>query len=97
MPWSSHSITWWLYCIIQCCVACSLYLKQAKKDGKDDIDVGAIMNTWILQMGYPVVHLNYERSSGKVTMTQEHFLLDRTLNVTEPSDYKYVSNAQIQH
>lgn len=43
-----------------------------------------IMNTWVLQMGFPVVTMN--TTSGVVS--QAHFLLDPEANVTTPSDFK---------
>ncbi|CAL8262787.1 unnamed protein product [Merluccius merluccius] len=44
-----------------------------------------IMNTWVLQMGFPLVTVN--TSTGIVT--QKHFLLDPDSIVTEPSIYNY--------
>uniref|UniRef100_A0A3B4BC34 T-box domain-containing protein n=1 Tax=Periophthalmus magnuspinnatus TaxID=409849 RepID=A0A3B4BC34_9GOBI len=47
--------------------------------------VGEIMNTWTLQMGFPVVTI--DTATGNVTQT--HFLLDPESNVTVKSPYKY--------
>uniref|UniRef100_G3PM41 Aminopeptidase n=1 Tax=Gasterosteus aculeatus aculeatus TaxID=481459 RepID=G3PM41_GASAC len=44
-----------------------------------------IMNTWVLQMGFPVVTIN--TTSGVVS--QEHFLLDPDSEVTAVSPFKY--------
>uniref|UniRef100_A0A671V2U9 Aminopeptidase n=1 Tax=Sparus aurata TaxID=8175 RepID=A0A671V2U9_SPAAU len=44
-----------------------------------------IMNTWVLQMGFPVVTIN--TTTGVVS--QEHFLLDPDSEVTTPSQFKY--------
>ncbi|KAK0155995.1 Aminopeptidase N [Merluccius polli] len=44
-----------------------------------------IMNTWVLQMGFPLVTV--DTSTGIVT--QKHFLLDPESIVTEPSIYNY--------
>ncbi|XP_073328901.1 aminopeptidase N-like [Pagrus major] len=44
-----------------------------------------IMNTWVLQMGFPVVTIN--TSTGVVS--QEHFLLDPDSEVTSPSPFNY--------
>ncbi|KAL6107437.1 anpep [Pungitius sinensis] len=44
-----------------------------------------IMNTWVLQMGFPVVTI--DTTSGVVS--QEHFLLDPDSNVTAVSPFKY--------
>ncbi|XP_041652254.1 alanyl (membrane) aminopeptidase b [Cheilinus undulatus] len=47
--------------------------------------VHEIMNTWVLQMGFPVVTIN--TTTGSVT--QKHFLLDPDSTVTTPSIYNY--------
>uniref|UniRef100_A0A671V0P4 Aminopeptidase n=1 Tax=Sparus aurata TaxID=8175 RepID=A0A671V0P4_SPAAU len=44
-----------------------------------------IMNTWVLQMGFPVVTIN--TTTGVVS--QEHFLLDPDSEVTTPSQFNY--------
>ncbi|XP_043934235.1 aminopeptidase N [Protopterus annectens] len=47
--------------------------------------VKQIMDTWTLQMGFPVVTIN--TSTGKVT--QKHFLLDPTSTVSQRSEFNY--------
>ncbi|KAM7002296.1 aminopeptidase N-like [Tautogolabrus adspersus] len=47
--------------------------------------VHQIMNTWVLQMGFPVVTIN--TTTGVVS--QQHFLLDPDSEVTTPSIFKY--------
>ncbi|KAK2841765.1 hypothetical protein Q5P01_011965 [Channa striata] len=44
-----------------------------------------IMNTWVLQMGFPVITIN--TTAGHVS--QQHFLLDPNSNVTAVSPYNY--------
>ncbi|XP_061532489.1 alanyl (membrane) aminopeptidase b, tandem duplicate 1 [Phycodurus eques] len=44
-----------------------------------------IMNTWVLQMGFPVVTIN--ATNGVIT--QKHFLLDPDSEVTVPSPFNY--------
>ena len=39
------------------------------------IDVGKFMDTWTLQMGFPVINVN--RIGKDIRLTQERFLLDR--------------------
>ncbi|XP_072404833.1 aminopeptidase Ey-like [Chiloscyllium punctatum] len=46
-------------------------------------NLASILDTWTLQMGYPVVTIN--TSSGLVT--QQHFLVDHLTNVTRTSPY----------
>lgn len=50
--------------------------------------VDAIMNPWVLQMGFPVVTI--DTSTGKVS--QKHFLLDPESNVTVQSPYRYLNH-----
>ncbi|CAL9697081.1 unnamed protein product [Knipowitschia caucasica] len=47
--------------------------------------VAEIMNTWVLQMGFPVVTI--DTATGSVS--QKHFLLDPDSEVTVVSPYKY--------
>lgn len=42
------------------------------------------MDRWILQMGFPVITV--DTTTG--TLSQQHFLLDPTSNVTRPSEFK---------
>ena len=46
-----------------------------------------IMNSWTLQMGFPVVTI--DTRTGEVT--QKHFLLDPDSVVDRPSQFKYES------
>ncbi|XP_040498731.1 aminopeptidase N [Ursus maritimus] len=48
--------------------------------------VRAIMDRWILQMGFPVITV--DTTTG--TLSQQHFLLDPTSNVTRPSEFNYL-------
>ena len=59
--------------------------QQAQLDGKN-LDVKAIMDTWTLQMNYPVVTLT-QSDRDNVKVTQTRFLRDRTAK--DPG--KYVS------
>ncbi|KAM3925883.1 aminopeptidase N-like [Leptodactylus fuscus] len=47
--------------------------------------IEAIMNTWILQMGFPVVTIDTTRGF----VEQKHFLLDPNATVTQPSEFNY--------
>ncbi|XP_078539357.1 aminopeptidase N-like [Lissotriton helveticus] len=47
--------------------------------------VKSIMDTWVLQMGFPVITIN--TSTGGIT--QQHFLLDPESDVTRPSEFNY--------
>uniref|UniRef100_A0A672ZLD5 Aminopeptidase n=1 Tax=Sphaeramia orbicularis TaxID=375764 RepID=A0A672ZLD5_9TELE len=53
---------------------------------RTSLNVSKIMNTWVLQMGYPVVTIN--TATGVVS--QKHFLLDPDSEVTVKSEFKYV-------
>uniref|UniRef100_A0A3Q3BS59 Aminopeptidase n=1 Tax=Kryptolebias marmoratus TaxID=37003 RepID=A0A3Q3BS59_KRYMA len=63
-----------------------IHLEKAVKDNNVSLPrrVDAIMNPWVLQMGFPVVTV--DTSTGKVS--QKHFLLDPESNVTV-SPYRY--------
>uniref|UniRef100_A0AAR2L658 Aminopeptidase n=1 Tax=Pygocentrus nattereri TaxID=42514 RepID=A0AAR2L658_PYGNA len=49
------------------------------------MSISAIMDRWVLQMGFPVVTIN--TATGH--LSQEHFLLDPESNVTTPSQFNY--------
>ena len=59
---------------------------QARTEGSD-VSVPEVMDTWVLQMGYPVVTVNINRQSESAQISQKHFLMDDT---KEP-DPKYPS------
>eukprot|EP00058_Branchiostoma_floridae_P020447 XP_002605937.1 hypothetical protein BRAFLDRAFT_87388 [Branchiostoma floridae] len=61
----------------------------AREDGQTDLDVKTVMDTWTLQMGYPVVNLTRDYGRGTAQATQQHFLLDPTATVSAPSDFGY--------
>lgn len=72
-----------------CPIALSLFtIQRWQADSNHSMDVGDIMNTWIRQMGYPVVNVAIDRTRKVLTLTQKHFLLDPESNVTTPSDYE---------
>ncbi|TKS74007.1 Aminopeptidase N [Collichthys lucidus] len=66
------------------------HLQMAVDANKTELpdSVQNIMNTWVLQMGFPVVTIN--TTTGAVS--QKHFLLDPDSNVTteSPYDYKWI-------
>lgn len=63
------------------------HLNMAVKDNNMSLPhhVAEVMNTWTLQMGFPVVTIDTD--SGRVS--QKHFLLDPESNVTMKSPYNY--------
>ncbi|XP_030856224.1 aminopeptidase N isoform X2 [Strongylocentrotus purpuratus] len=56
-------------------------LKEAD-DGKGNNDVKAIMDTWTLQMGYPVVDL-HRYGDNQLNASQEHFLVNPEAGVDD--------------
>ncbi|XP_013408526.1 uncharacterized protein LOC106172388 isoform X2 [Lingula anatina] len=64
--------------------------EQTQKEG-ELMDVKTIMDTWTLQMGYPVVKINRDYSGHSATVTQSHFLIDPTVepNPKYPSPFNY--------
>ena len=61
--------------------------QQSILDGKN-IDVPKLMDTWIMQMGYPVVRFDYNRKLGVLNLSQTHFLMDENADVTRSSPFK---------
>mmetsp|Transcript_10560 Transcript_10560/g.19993 ORF Transcript_10560/g.19993 Transcript_10560/m.19993 type:complete len:950 (-) Transcript_10560:124-2973(-) len=52
-------------------------IQQAADDAQKTIDVASVMNTWTLQMNYPLLTVAPDPvSPGKVTVTQSRFLID---------------------
>lgn len=39
------------------------------------LDIGKIMNTWVIKPGYPVINVNVDRNRKEVVVTQKRFLL----------------------
>ncbi|XP_018019814.1 aminopeptidase N [Hyalella azteca] len=64
--------------------------EQAHADGTlpQDLTVKTIMDTWTLQMGYPVVNA-YRSGQGTVILSQKRFLLVKSPNSTDTHDYKW--------
>ena len=53
-------------------------LSKASKTNGKFINVSEVMDTWTLQMGFPVV--NVTSDGGKITLTQQRFLADPNAN-----------------
>ncbi|XP_069840529.1 aminopeptidase N-like [Dendropsophus ebraccatus] len=68
------------------------YEKETDKVPLPDT-IESIMNTWVLQMGFPVVTINTADGS----LRQKHFLLDPNSTVTRPSDYNYIWQVPITY
>ncbi|CAB4005515.1 glutamyl aminopeptidase-like [Paramuricea clavata] len=67
-----------------------LTMVRASKAGGKDINVAEVMDTWTLQMGFPVV--NVTENSGNIILTQQRFLSDPDANISNTkftSDYGY--------
>ncbi|XP_066290306.1 aminopeptidase N-like [Branchiostoma lanceolatum] len=61
----------------------------AREDGQTDLDVKAVMDTWTLQMGYPVVTMTRDYTRGTAEVTQQHFLVDSASTVIVTSELGY--------
>nr|CAD7567452.1 unnamed protein product [Timema californicum] len=57
--------------------------------GPNLLDFQTIMETWTLQMGYPVLGVIRDYDSGTVTVTQERFLIRPATGGTDTHDYKW--------
>ena len=67
---------------------------QARMEGSD-VSVPEVMDTWVLQMGYPVVTVNINRQSGSAQISHgKHFLMDDTKEPDPkyPSAFGYKNN-----
>ncbi|XP_077450231.1 thyrotropin-releasing hormone-degrading ectoenzyme-like isoform X1 [Stigmatopora argus] len=51
-------------------------LSEAMRSEGRHIDIGAVMDGWTLQMGYPVITIS-KNQSRSITVSQEHFLYGR--------------------
>ncbi|XP_077977799.1 aminopeptidase N-like [Glandiceps talaboti] len=63
----------------------------AKEDGIT-VDVPSVMDTWLLQMGYPLVTVTRDYTTGSAIISQKHFLMDQDSNNTlreSPYGYKW--------
>lgn len=60
--------------------------QAAKKYNAEARDVKEVMDTWTLQMGFPVVTV--KRKNGKASASQKHFLVHPKANVTRKSKFK---------
>ncbi|XP_019636319.1 PREDICTED: aminopeptidase N-like [Branchiostoma belcheri] len=68
------------------------FTKALNAEGREDLDVKVMMDTWILQKGYPVITFARDYSSGKAEVTQQHFLKDASVSTKAPgskSVYKW--------
>ncbi|KAB7497106.1 hypothetical protein Anas_09417, partial [Armadillidium nasatum] len=62
--------------------------QQALEDKTLDKDktVKEIMDTWTLQMGFPVLNVTTDDLSGSATLTQERFLLSKNASSSSTKD-----------
>ncbi|XP_047482307.1 aminopeptidase N-like isoform X1 [Penaeus chinensis] len=68
------------------------YLTTAAHDDNTlpaDVSVKKIMDTWTLQMGYPVIKVTRSSDGTSATVSQERFLLVKNPNSTDTHDYKW--------
>ncbi|XP_068228252.1 aminopeptidase N-like [Palaemon carinicauda] len=65
--------------------------RTAHEDGTlpKEISVKEVMDTWTLQMGYPVLNVTRSSDGMSATITQERFLLVKAKNSTDPHDYSW--------
>jgi len=65
--------------------------QQGHRDGtlNKDYQVKTIMDTWTLQMGFPVVNVERNYQDNSATLTQKRFFLSQKESVSEDEDYKW--------
>ncbi|XP_047472166.1 aminopeptidase N-like [Penaeus chinensis] len=63
----------------------------AHEDGilPQEVTVKMIMDTWTLQMGYPVIHVKRSLDGTSAILTQERFLVEKSTNSSDMTDYKW--------
>ncbi|KAK7085869.1 hypothetical protein SK128_006192, partial [Halocaridina rubra] len=54
-----------------------------------DLTVKTVMDTWTLQMGYPVIKVTRSSDGTSAVISQERFLLSKKANSTDDHDYKW--------
>lgn len=63
---------------------------QNENDPKHKIDVKSVMDTWTLQMGYPVITVKKNKKEKYAILTQKHFLIDVDTKIQKSVyDYKW--------
>lgn len=68
-------------------VTSDLWSCLSQVDGAPDVE--SVMNTWTMQMGFPVV--SAVSVAGRIRLSQERFLLDPSSDKTQPpSEFKYI-------
>ncbi|GFO19876.1 aminopeptidase n [Plakobranchus ocellatus] len=61
--------------------------QQARRDGKTNMDIKSIMDTWILQMNYPLITVTQDSQIPfRLSFRQERYLTDP--NATDPGKHK---------
>ena len=65
--------------------------EQAHKDGSlpQDLSVKNIMDTWTLQMGFPVVTVNRNYADNTAKLTQDRFLISKSENNKDKHNYMW--------
>jgi len=66
-----------------CNISVCKFIVKYRKEGSAarNIEIEEVMDTWTLQMGYPVVTVTW--SGDRVTATQQRFLFHSESNFTE--------------
>jgi len=70
-------------------------LTKASKEAGENLDVKKFMDTWTLQMGYPVVNVK-KNVDGSFTLSQERFYQDPNPDLTKIDD-KFKNNSRFNY
>ena len=60
-----------------------------EKSLRNDLNVKTIMDTWTLQMGYPVVNVQRNYETNEIKLNQERFLLFKDSSIKDDHDYNW--------
>ncbi|XP_063230526.1 uncharacterized protein LOC134535382 [Bacillus rossius redtenbacheri] len=66
-----------------------LYSALQNASNSTEVSVKTVMDTWTTQMGYPLVTVTRDYSTGVVTVEQERFLLHTSTSSSDYHDYKW--------
>ncbi|GFY53408.1 aminopeptidase N [Trichonephila inaurata madagascariensis] len=64
------------------------HLTDVQSNGGERIDVKKVMDSWTLQMGYPVVSVVRNYAAGTATVQQSRFLLEPSAESTDTSSWE---------
>ncbi|CAB3260808.1 unnamed protein product [Arctia plantaginis] len=59
------------------------FRRAVSEDGLTNVEIGTFMQTWVDEVGYPVLTVNTNMETGDLTLTQERFFISASVNTTQ--------------